>query len=85
MDDLPAMDDLLAMDERKIVYRTYGICVSKWELPDGTPTGWAVIFPHWPEIMLMSTDQAKTLRDALNFVLSEGMIGRPNGTPSESP
>lgn len=85
MNELPPMEDLLAMKERKIVYRTYGICVSKWELPDGKPLGWGVIFPHWPQTMLMSTDQAKVLRDALNHVLSEEIINRPNGTPSEIP
>lgn len=85
MNDLPAMNELMAMDERKIVYRSYGICISKWELPDGTPLCWGVIFPHWRETMLISTDQAETLRDALNFVLAEGRIGRPNGTPSEIP
>ena len=85
MSDLPATDDLLAMDERKIVYRTYGICVSKWELQDGTPIGWGVFFPHWHKTMLMSTDEARVLRDALNFVLDERRIGQPNGTPSEIP
>lgn len=74
-----------AMPERKIVFRTYGICVSKYEYPDGTPTGWSVVFPHWPNEMHMSTDQAKLLRDVLGDVLDERVIGRPHGVPSEVP
>jgi hypothetical protein len=74
-----------AIPERKIVYRTYGICVSKYEYPDGRPTGWGVYFPHWPSTMQISTDQAKALRDALDHVLDERIIGRPHGVPSEFP
>jgi hypothetical protein len=75
----------MTLPERKIVFRAHGIRISKYEMPDGTLTGWDVVFPHWPTPMQMSTNQAQTLRDALTGVLDEAKIGRPNGISSEIP
>lgn len=64
---------VLAMPERKVVFRGHGICLGKYELPDGTATAWDVLFPHWPTAMQMSTEQAQELRDALVGVLGEAV------------
>lgn len=73
------------MSERKIVYRTYDICVANYQEPDGTPTGWGVVFPHWPAEMQLSNDQAQTLRTALDHVLDETRTGALDRTTSEIP
>lgn len=57
------------MPERKIVHRTDSLCIAKQEQLDGSPTVWEVSMPHWPAEIQLTTDQAKTLRDALNHVL----------------
>jgi hypothetical protein len=54
--------------ERQIRLRSYGFLLVEYRYPDGKPSQWRVLFPQWPK-MRMSTDQANTLRHALNHYL----------------
>lgn len=76
---------VMAAAERKVVYSSDGTCIAKYEQRDGTPTGWGVSFPHWRTEMLLSTNQAERLRDALSYVLDEKTMGLTDGTLSEIP
>ena len=58
--------------ERQIRLRMYGFLFVEYRYPDGKPSQWGVLFPGWPNEMLMSTNQANVLRHALNDYLDRG-------------
>lgn len=58
--------------ERQIRLRMYGFLFVEYRYPDGKPSQWGVRFPHWPNEMLMSTNQANVLRHALDDYLDQG-------------
>ena len=72
-----------AVPQRKIAWRNHGgPVIAKYELPGGTPTEWAIVYPHWGVgEMPLSTAQAKSLRDVLNYVLDESRINQPTPPP----
>lgn len=57
--------------EVQIRLRSYGFLLREYRYPDGKPSQWGVLFPHWPNEMRMSTDQANTLRHALGHCLDQ--------------
>lgn len=55
--------------QERIRRRTYGFVLREYVYPDGKSSKWGVIFPGWSQEVVMSTDEAETLRLILNDVL----------------
>jgi hypothetical protein len=58
--------------ERQVHLRSYGFLFVEYRYPEGEPSQWGVLFPNWPDEMLMSAAQADMLRHALNDHLDQG-------------
>lgn len=56
---------------RMIRVRSYGFLFVEYQYPDGRPSQWGIRFPRYADEILMSTDQADTLRHTLNHYIDE--------------
>lgn len=64
--------------EREIRLRSYGLLVAEYRYPDGRPSRWGVLLPHFAEEVLMNIEQVRTMRDALDHILDPRFpLGRP--------